>query len=228
MRFKAILFDLDGTIFDILERDAFARYQALKELGYSVSLEEMNRHYHYGLGRMGILEILGIALTEEEARKYVELSFVHFMKREASSLTKLHDGAYDVLSVLFKNYELVIVTSRDILSSTEEELERFDVRKFFKLVITREVAARYHEVNEMPLLPFDEQRRRLYECTLGLTKLEPEDMLCVGDSVEELEPARGLGIETIGVLTGFSSKEDFEKATIPTIQNLRQLVKAVR
>jgi FMN phosphatase YigB (HAD superfamily) len=31
MRVKAIPFDLDGTIFDILERDAFARYKALNE-----------------------------------------------------------------------------------------------------------------------------------------------------------------------------------------------------
>jgi len=228
MRFKAILFDLDGTIFDILERDAFARYQALNELGYNVSLEEVNRHYRYGLGRMGIVKILGIAMTEEQAKKYIQLSFAHFMKREASSLTKMHDGAHDVLSALFKNYELVIVTSRDALSSTEEELERFDVRRFFTLVVTREVAAKYHGVSEMPLLPFHEQRRRLYECTVGLTKLEPEDMLCVGDSVGELEPARELGIETIGVLTGFSSKEDFERASISTIQDLKQLVKVLK
>ncbi len=227
MRFKAIIFDLDGTIFDILERDALARYRALNELGYNVSLEEVNSHYRYGLGRMGIVEILGIAMTEKEAKKYVELSFVHFMKKEASSLTKMHDGAYDMLSALFKKYKLVIVTSRDALSSTEEELERFDIRRFFTLVVTREVAAKYHGVSEMPLLPFHEQRRRLYECTLGLARLQPEDVLCVGDSVGELEPARELRIETIGVLTGFSSKGDFERASISTIQDLTQLVKVL-
>jgi len=227
MTFKAILFDLDGTIFDILDRDAFARYQALNKLGYKVSLEEVNRHYRYGLGRTGIVKMLGISMTEKEAKKFIELSFVHFMKKEASSLTRMHDGAYDVLSALFKKYRLVVVTSRDTLSSTEEELERFDIRRFFTLVVTREVAAKYHGVNEMPLLPFHKQRRRLYECTLGLTKLEPEGILCVGDSVGELEPARELGIETIGVLTGFSSKEDFERASISTIQDLTQLLKVL-
>ena len=227
MRFKAIIFDLDGTIFDILERDAFARYRALNELGYNVSLGEVNSHCRYGLGRMGIVKILGIAMTEKEAKKYIELSFVHFMKKEASSLTKMHDGARDVLSALFKRYQLIVATSRDALSSTEEELERFDIRRFFTLVVTREVAAKYHGVNEMPLLPFHEQRRRLYACTLGLTGLEPEGILCVGDSVGELEPARELGIETIGVLTGFSSKEDFENASISAIQDLTHLVKAL-
>jgi phosphoglycolate phosphatase-like HAD superfamily hydrolase len=47
----------------------------------------------------------------------------------------------------------------------------------------------------------------------------------MGDSVGELEPAKKLGITTIGVLTGFSSKEDMKNASISTIQDLTQLVK---
>jgi len=229
MKFKAILFDLDGTIFDFLERDAFARCRALNELGYSVSLEEVRRHYRYGMGHINIAEELGIVMKEKETKKFIELSFAHFMKMEASNLTKIHDGAYDVLSTLFKRrYKLVIVTSRNALPSTEDELERFDIRRFFTLIVTREVAAKYHGVPEIRLLPFKEQRRKLYECTLGLTKIEPKSMLCVGDSASELEPARDLGIETIGVLTGFSSKEEFDRASIPSIQDLTQLVKVLK
>jgi vacuolar-type H+-ATPase subunit I/STV1 len=56
MRVKAILFDLDGTIFDILERDAFARYKALNELGYNVSLDEIRKRYRYRKGHTDIVE----------------------------------------------------------------------------------------------------------------------------------------------------------------------------
>ena len=220
---KAILFDLDGTIFDITERDAFARYKALNELGYSVSLKEVKQHYHSGMGRMGIANELGIEFKEKEAQKYIEATFAHFMEKEASSLTKIHSEAYSVLSTLSKKSMLVLVTSRDTLSSTEEELERFNIKKFFTLIVTREVAAKYHRVNKLPLLPFLVQRRKLYECVIGLTKIDPEDMLCVGDSVGELQPARKLGIRTVGVLTGFSSKEEMEKASISTIQDLTHL-----
>jgi len=228
MRFKAILFDLDGTILDFLERDASARYKALNELGYHVSLEEVRRYYRYGMGLVDITKKLGIVMTEREMEKYTELSFAHFADREASNLTKVHSEAYDTLSALSEKCNLIVVTSRDTLSSTEKELERFDIKKFFALVVTREVAAKYHGVKEIPLLPFQEQRKRLYECAVGLTRTEPEEMLCIGDSVTELEPARDLGIETIGVLTGFSSKEDFERASIRTIQNLKQLVKILK
>jgi len=228
MKPEAILFDLDGTILDFLERDAFARYEALNELGYHVSLEDIRRYYRYGMGLVDISKELGIVMTEKEKKRYIELSFARFANREASNLTKIYAGAYDVLSTLSEKCKLVVVTSRDTLSSTEEELERFDIKKFFALVVTREVAAKYHGVKEIPLLPFQEQRKKLYECTVGLTRTRPEEMLCIGDSVTELEPARDLGIETIGVLTGFSSKQDFERASIPTIQNLRQLVKIVK
>ena len=57
---------------------------------------------------------------------------------------------------------------------------------------------------------------KLYECAIGLTRMDPKDMLCIGDSVGELEPAKKLGIETIGVLTGFSSKEDMEIVKVET------------
>lgn len=225
MKVKAILFDLDGTIFDIVERDAFARYKALNELGHNVSLEKVRQSYRYGIGRMGIVKALGMKFTEREEEEYINASFAHFTKREAVKLTKIHRGAYDVLATLSKRYALVIVTSRDTISSTEEELRIFNIKRFFKLIVTREFAARYHGVKEIPLLPFQEQRKRLYECVIGLMKINPKDMLCVGDSVGELQPAKELGIKTLGVLTGFSSKEDMEKASIPTISNLSQLFK---
>gem|GEM_PF-1363390 len=225
MEVKAILFDLDGTIFDITERDAFARYKALNELGHNVSLDEVKQSYRFGMGRLGPVKELGIEFTEREEEEYIKASFAHFIEKEALRLTKIHNGAYDALSTLFRRFRLVIVTSRDALSSTEEELEGFKIRKFFELIVTREVAAEYHGVKKILLLPFQAQRKKLYECAVGLTRIDPGDMLCIGDSVGELEPAKKLGIKTIGVLTGFSSKEDMGKASISTIQDITHLVK---
>jgi len=222
---KAILFDLDGTIFDIAERDAFSRYEALCQLGYNVSLDEVKQHYRYGIGRMGIVRELGVTLTEKETKDYLNARFTSFTNRKnALNLTKIHKGAYNILSSLSKRYKLILVTSRSTLSSTEEELEWFKIKRFFSLIVTRTVAARYHGVEDIPLFPFQEQRTKLYECAIGLTKIDPEDMVCVGDSLGELEPAKKLGIKTIGVLTGIGSKEDMENASIFAIQDITQLV----
>ena len=175
---KVILFDLDGTIFDIRERDSFSRYKALNQFGYIVSLEEVRKHYHYGIGRMGIANKLGIKFSEKEEKEYIKTCYSFFMNREnALKLTKIHENAYEVLSTLHSNYSLALVTSRDVLASTEEELKQFKIRKFFTLIITREVAAKYHGVKHIPLLPFQKQRKKLYECAIGLTKLNPQNML---------------------------------------------------
>lgn len=228
LQVKAILLDLDGTIFDITDRDAFARYQALNDLGYSVSLDDVKKRYRYGIGSMGIVKELGIELPEKEEKEYIEASFAHFTDREnALSLTKIHAEAFGVLSALSKKYRLVLVTSRDTLSSTEEELEWFKIKGFFVLIVTREVAARYYGVSEIPLLPFMEQRTKLYRCAIAFLKLDPDEMLCVGDAVGEIEPAKKLGINVIGVLTGFSSREEMEKASISTIEHLSDLIKVL-
>jgi phosphoglycolate phosphatase-like HAD superfamily hydrolase len=232
MKAKTIIFDLDGTIFDITERDAFARYKALNELGHSVSLHDVKQCYRSGIRRLGLVERtralaeqLGIDFTEREEQEYVKTTFAYFIGREAASLTKIHKGVYEALSTLYRRFELIIVTSRDSLSSTEQELGGFGVRKFFTLVVTREVAAKYCRVKEILLLPFQEQRKKLYKCAIGLMKIHPADVLCIGDSVDKVEPAKKLGIKTIGVLTGFSSKEDMEKASIRTVRDLTDLVK---
>ena len=226
---KTILLDLDGTIFDIAERDAFARYQALNDLGYHFTLDDVKKHYHLGKGTMDLVEELGIELAEKKERQYVEASFAHFSERQnALNLTKIHAGAYDALSALSEEYRLVLVTSRNALSSTEEELEWFGIKAFFKLIVTREVAAKHYDMKDLPLLPFQEQRTKLYQCAIDLTGIDPEEMLCVGDAVGEIEPAKKLGIMAIGVLTGFSSKEDMEKASIATAKDLTEVVKTLR
>jgi len=69
MKVKAILFDLDGTIFDITERDAFARYKALNELGHNVSLDEVKQRYRFGIGRLGPVKELGIEFTKKKRKK---------------------------------------------------------------------------------------------------------------------------------------------------------------
>jgi phosphoglycolate phosphatase-like HAD superfamily hydrolase len=225
---KAVLLDLDGTIFDIAERDAFARYQALKDLRYNVSLDDVKRHYRFGIGTMGIIRELGIKLTETEERRFIEASFAHFTDREnALNLTTIHPGTYNALAVLSRKYKLVLVTSRNTLSSTEEELRWFNIREFFTLIVTREVAAKFYGIKEIPLLPFQEQRTKLYKCAVELTRIDPGDMLCVGDAVGEIDPARKLGIRVIGVLTGFSSKEDMESASISTVKDIAELAKTL-
>ena len=221
---RAVLFDLDGTILDISERDAFARYEALSCLGFDFSLDEVRQHYRYGIGLMGILKELNISLTHEEVEDYLNARFSSFTKKEnVQNLTRIHKGAADALASLSQKYELVLVTSRGNLSRVVEELEWFKIRRYFTLIVTRDIAAKYYKVEVIPLLPFQEQRRKLYEYVIGVMKSDPNNLVCIGDSVGELEPAKKLGMTAIGVLTGISGKKDLGRVSDFTIRDITQV-----
>ena len=227
MKPDAIIIDLDGTIFDIYERDAFACYEALNSLGYSISLDKIKEHYHYRIGLTGTLRELKINLTQKEVQDYLNARYASFTEREnALNLTRIHRGAANTLAALSRRFKLVLVTSRGKLSFVVEELIWFRIRTHFTLIVTRDVAAKYHKVKDIPLFPFQEQRRRLYECVIGVTKSDPENMVCIGDSVGELEPARKLEMTTIGVLTGISGKEELERISDFTVKDITEVKKS--
>lgn len=228
MKGRAIVIDLDGTILDISERDAFARYEALNHLGYEVSLAQIKQHYRYGVGLMGILKFLNISLTEEETEEYLNARLSSFTDRNnALTLTKIHKGATEALATLSQKCRLILVTSRRKLSSVEEELDWFNIRGFFSLIVTRDVASMHHGVENIPLLPFHEQRAKLYECVIGVTKLDPKALICVGDSVGELEPAKKMQMTTIGVLTGISSRKDLEEFSDLIVHDITKVSEAL-
>ena len=173
---------------------------------------------------MGTIKGLRINLTQKEVEDYLNARFTSFTKRKnALNFTRIHRGAADALASLSQKYKVILVTSRGKLSSVEEELKWFKIREFFTFILTREVAAKYHGVKDIPLFPFQEQRTKLYECVVGLTKLDPKDIVCVGDSLGELEPAKKLQMTTVGVLTGISSKGELEKVSDYIIQDITQV-----
>jgi len=218
---KTIILDLDGTLLDISERSVYAQYEALRHLGYDVSLTDVKQHYRVGIGLLGIIKALDITMTETELEDYIRACFTSFNDQtNVKNFTKLLPGVAEVLNSLTQHYQLILVTSINSLSLVEEELEWFKLKHFFSLIVTREVAAKFYEVEEIPILPFQEQRTQLYGCVLELTQLNPREILCVGDSIDELEPAKRLHMITIGVLTGRGTKEELEKTADYVVHDL--------
>lgn len=221
---NTIILDLDGPLLDISERSVYAQYEALRHLGYDVSLTDIKQHHRVASSLLGIIKALDITMTETELEDYIRACFTSFNERtNFKKLTKLLPRVAEVLNGFTQRYQLILVTSRNSLSLVEEELEWFKLKHLFSLIVTREVAAKFYEVEEIPILPFQEQRTQLYDCVLELTQLNPREILCVGDSVDELEPAKRLHMITIGVLTGLSTKEELEKTADYVVHDLREI-----
>lgn len=168
---------------------------------------------------MDVLKTLGLPLEKDVLRQYI-----HFFM-EAHSLSKLQPGVKKALKKFQKRLELLLVTSRWYRTRVEQELEELGVRKFFHQVVTRQQAANYFGLTELPLHPFHHQRKILYEYALRLTGLFPKQVVVVGDSARELAPARMLGMTAVGVLTGASSAQELKKVTPNVIASLEELDK---
>jgi len=218
---RALFFDLDGTLTDINKREIEVIRETLNHFGLKVSRTRVEQAIAETPSYMDVFKTLGFELTEE-SRRYWNSSFI-----KAYRLSAVRRGVKSTLKGLSKNYTLVCVTSRETLAEVVEELRFLRLDRFFKHVVTRDVAAEHLRLASLPFFPFDEQRRKLYECALATTDCDPHDAVVVGDMGRELKPAKELGIATIGLVTLEARKNELQKASDLLISSITQLQKAL-
>jgi FMN phosphatase YigB (HAD superfamily) len=101
------------------------------------------------------------------------------------------------LRALSGRFKLFIVTSRETLAEVETELEFLGFGGFFDHIVTREVAAKHFGLSAIPFLPFEKQRKMLYECALVIADCPRDQVLVVGNMASELKPAKEIGMVTV-------------------------------
>ena len=121
-------------------------------------------------------------------------------------------GAEKVLTSL--NMKKAIVTS-----VAEPYLRRIlkGFVDYFNVIITQELTEK-HKPNPEPLL-------------LACQKLniKPEEAVYVGDRIIDFETAKNAGMDFIGILSGGTSKEEFEKAGVKKIiKSLSDLLSIIK
>lgn len=219
---RAVFFDLDGTLTDITNREVYAIHDAANHFGLKISRARVKQLLDDIMTNRSsyedIYKALGLALTDE----VVEYWTSAFLER--CSLSVLRPGAKSTLRALFGRYKLLCVTSRETLAEVESELEFLTLGKLFDNIVTREVAAKHFGLRSLPFVPFQEQRRKLYECALEMSGCHPNEVLVVGDMASELGPAKEMGITTVGLLTDKGKEADLRDVSdhlIPRIAHLR-------
>jgi phosphoglycolate phosphatase-like HAD superfamily hydrolase len=223
---KTIFFDLDGTLTNILEREAYAIHDTVNYFGLRISLEEVRsllcevsagwREVH---SYSDIFDIIGVELNDHVIGYWASA----FLKRYRLSI--LRRGTKSTLKDLSGRLTLFCVTSRETLAEVEMELEFLGLREFFEQIVTREVAAKHFGLPSIPLLPFEQQRKMLYECALLIADCPRDQVLVIGDMASEIKPAKEIGMATVGLLTDKGKEADLRKVSDRLIPNIAQLKK---
>ncbi len=209
VKFKAILFDLDGTLRDTREVIYPALEHALlKHVGNSPSRDGMKKQIHHHS-----------EIHKEFAPNVPHDVFEASYKDKAEKLrhnTKTYDGVIEVLSSLKnKGYKLGIVSSAYTAS---EYLQSIDALHLFDVIVGG-LDTVEHKPSPEPVI------RALVQ--LGV---DPDDAILVGDLTADIEAAKSAHLNaTIGITHGFGTREDLIEAGCDIIvDSLLKVEKAVK
>lgn len=196
MTYKAVLFDLDGTLLDTLKDIADSVNMALDHLGFPQHEVEAYK-YFVGDGR----EALAIRALPEDCRDTVNLDKlaayieIEYSKRWAIN-TRAYEGVPDMLQALTDLGIKMAILSNKPQASTEEMVSRLLSQWRFELVLGAQ--------SSIPMKPDPttalQIARRL--------NIPPAEFLYLGDTDVDMKTATAAGMYPVGAVWGFRTADE--------------------
>ena len=196
MKYKAVLFDLDGTLLNAIKDIADSVNMALYHLGFPQHELEAYK-YFVGDGR----EALAIRALPEDCRDTVNLDKlaasieIEYSKRWANN-TRPYQGVPDMLEALTDLGIKMAILSNKPQGSTELMVSGLLPQWRFELV----VGAR----SSMPKKPDPTAALRIAR----RLNIRPVEFLYLGDSDVDMKTATAAGMYPVGALWGFRTADE--------------------
>lgn len=200
MRFKAVIFDLDGTLLDTIEDIKETMNQVLREYNYQ---EYSQEEYKYFVGKGVdnlIKEVMKSGNIEQEAFAKLKKGYYEVYIKQATVNTKIYDGISELLTELKQKGISLNVLSNKPHSQTIEVIKHYFDDNVFDLV--------YGKKEEFLPKPHPDSASDL----VANLNLNPEEILYVGDTETDMFTAKNAKFYSIGVLWGFRKKEELVNA----------------
>ncbi|MCG6879891.1 MAG: HAD family hydrolase [Deltaproteobacteria bacterium] len=200
MEYKAVIFDLDGTLLDTLEDLADAMNRTLEERGFPSHPVEA---YRYFVGN-GVAKIVSRTLPPDKQDKELMAdcikAFLVEYDRNWNRKTRPYDGVAELLDALtLKQIPMAIFTNKPH-AFAELCVHEFLSRWKFKAV--------FGQRDGYPLKPDPAVPREI----AGMLNISPEQFLYLGDSDADMKTAVNAGMLPVGALWGFRSEEELRDA----------------
>lgn len=193
MKFRAIIFDWDGTLYDSIF-SCWEVYQVIfekfgiKKITFEQFREEFIGDYHAYYLKKGISE-KNLWKVDELWRQLFAKKKVELLPHAYSTLKRLHE----------RKIKLALVTNGDG-ARIREELKQHRIYSFFDVLVTADDVREFKPSPNGVIIALKR---------LGVKKSE---VLYVGDSEDDVKAGKRAGIKTAGMLAGLHSRERIEKA----------------
>lgn len=199
-KYKAVIFDLDGTLVNSLTDLANSVNKALSQVGLKTYETEDYKKF-IGNGREVLLKrAMGDQRENKELFDRVYSIFDEEYKIHCNDNTTSYEGCLTLLKGL-KDKGIKV----GVLSNKPDEYIEGILNKIYP-EIDFDIA--WGKKADMPEKPDGTSLRKIIE----ILNLKQSECLYVGDSDVDVLTAQNAGVDMIGVLWGFRGKDELEKA----------------
>ena len=226
-KLKGAIFDWDGTLASIDDREFYCINHALSEHGARPISRDFyiknyyQRAYEVGTGPRMVLE----AALEGKNPANSEKAFESYRKAFQATAEKatLQPGALSILKGMKEARMIIgIATMRYTKWVVASELKHLMVSPLVDILKTRQDLGFRGALSSLEETV--NQRARLVTKALTELGLGPNDVFLTGDSWWDVRAGKQLGIKTVLVKTGFASHNDFTRENPDvTVESLQQL-----
>lgn len=200
MKYKAVIFDLDGTLLDTLEDLADAMNRVLRGKGFPTHSTEA---YRYFVGN-GAAKLVSRTLPPDNRNDELEATCLEAFRDEYTRgwnvKTRPYEGVQELLDALTTRRIEMAVLSNKPQRFTELCVQEYLPGWKFALV--------FGQSDRFPLKPDPasalEIARRM--------DVPPREFLYLGDTATDMKTAVAAGMFPVGALWGFRSEEELREA----------------
>lgn len=197
MEYKAVVFDMDGTILDTLDDLADSVNHALEMYGFPKRRRNEVRAF-LGNGMVRLVHLCVPDGTSEEVEAKVLKEHKRYYPLHSTDKTKPYDGITELLKYLKqKGIKTAVVSNKS--DSNVQAL----VKRYFDGLFDVSVGAR----DGIPRKPAAD----LVNIALEELGVDKSDAVYIGDSDVDLATARNSGLKMITVLWGFRDRKMLEE-----------------
>lgn len=198
-RYKAFLFDLNGTMINDMPYHINAWHRLLNNMGADISLEETKLQC-YGKNHELLDRIFPGRFSEQE-KQVISVEKEKAYQEGFRPHLKLLDGLGDFLEKAHRGEIKMAIGSAAILMNIDFVLDGLGVRKYFSGIVSADDVA------------MSKPNAETYLKCAGILGVEPGDCLVFEDSPKGTEAARHAGMDCV-VITTMHQPEEFDPANI--------------
>lgn len=213
MKNNYILYDLDGTLTD-------PRVGITKSIEYALA--------HFGIDVENLNELtkfIGPPLRDT-FREYYSFSdsdvklavdkFQEYFAEQGLYENIIYDGIAEMLRTQYEDGRKIVLATSKPQVFAHKVLEQFEIDKYFELIVGSELSGERSDKAEVIKYAVD---------TLAIN---PSDAIMIGDRKYDVIGSRAHGIDSIGVLYGYSSKGELREAganyIVETVEELGEKI----